>query len=199
MVGRDRCAGLSKIYLLLARKRHLPRAGPLPDGLRVSAKGAKGVYFCVFMNPRTSAAISSALVSSAKWPGVEYVDLRVRYVLAVAFRLSEVEREIVPAPEHQQPWLRFLYPFLPLWIGIDVRAIVVEEIALNLRLSWSVQERPLIGPKIGVIELNLRIVSDMARLRGCQRQQVFAQRFFVAGRSAQNARRVAQFAPRPSL
>ena len=33
--------------------------------------------------------------------GVEYVDLRVRYVLAVAFRLSEIEREIVPAPEDQ--------------------------------------------------------------------------------------------------
>ena len=31
---------------------------------------------------------------------VEYVDLRVRYVLAVAFRLAQIEREIVLAPEH---------------------------------------------------------------------------------------------------
>ena len=31
---------------------------------------------------------------------VEYVDLRVRYVLAVAFRLAEIEREVVLAPEH---------------------------------------------------------------------------------------------------
>jgi len=39
---------------------------------------------------------------------VEQVDLRVRYVLAVAFRLAEIEREIVLAPEDQKLWLRFL-------------------------------------------------------------------------------------------
>jgi hypothetical protein len=31
---------------------------------------------------------------------VEYVDLSVWYILAIAFRLAEVEREIVLAPEH---------------------------------------------------------------------------------------------------
>src|ERR1700741_4890172 len=38
----------------------------------------------------------------------ESVNLRVRYVFAVAFRLAEVEREIVLAPEDQQLWLRLL-------------------------------------------------------------------------------------------
>jgi hypothetical protein len=65
------------------------------------------LYFCVFMNSRTSTAISSVLVSS-EVPCVEYVDLRVQYVLAVAFWLAEIEREIMLAPEDQKPWLRLL-------------------------------------------------------------------------------------------
>ena len=32
---------------------------------------------------------------------VEYVDFRVRYVLAISFRLARIEREIVLAPEDQ--------------------------------------------------------------------------------------------------
>jgi hypothetical protein len=39
---------------------------------------------------------------------VEYVDLRVWYVLAIAFRLAKIEREIVLAPKNQKPWLRLL-------------------------------------------------------------------------------------------
>jgi len=88
-------------------------------------------------------------------PRVEYDDLRIRYVSAVAFRLAEIEREIVLAPENQKLWLRLLEPCLPLRISINVRAVVIEEIALNLRLPWRIQKCILVGPKIQIIELCL--------------------------------------------
>src|SRR5262249_48365050 len=65
-------------------------------------------------------------------------------------------------------------------LGRDVRAVVIEEITLNLRLPRRVQKGVLIGPKIRVIELDLRIGSNMARLRGCERHQVVAQRLFMS-------------------
>jgi hypothetical protein len=51
-----------------------------------------------------------------------------------------------------------------------------KNVALNLGLPWRVQEGIFISPKIGIIEFNLRIVSDVARLSGCKRQQVTPQR-----------------------
>ena len=69
--------------------------------------------------------------------GVENMNLRVGHILAIAFRLAGIEREIVLAPEDQKLWLRLLQPVLPLWISSDVRAIIVEQIGLNLRL-WAV-------------------------------------------------------------
>ena len=152
------------------------------------------------MKPCTSAAISSAFVSSAKCPASSTCTLSVRHILAVAFRLAEVEREIVLAPEHQKPRLRLLHPRLPLRIGIDIRAVVVEEIALNLRLPWCVQKGVFIRPEIRVVELNRSDRLQYGASLSLQAKEDFCvSASSCAGRSAQNARRVAQFAPRPSL
>jgi len=85
----------------------------------------------------------------------------------------------VLAPEDQELWLRRLHPCLPLWIGLDISAIVKEEVALNLCLPWRIWKCVFIGPKVRIIQLNLRIISDMARPRCRERQQVLAQRFFM--------------------
>ena len=63
------------------------------------------------------------------------------------------------APQNQKPGLGLLYPCLPLWIGIDIRAVVIKQIALNLRLPGRIQKGEFIAPKIGVIELDIRIIS----------------------------------------
>ena len=39
---------------------------------------------------------------------IEHVDFSARHILAVAFWLAGIEREIVLAPEDQKLWLRFL-------------------------------------------------------------------------------------------
>src|SRR5580704_16346 len=96
---------------------------------------------------------------------IENVNSSVRHVLAVAFRFAEVEREIMLAPDHQQARLLLAHPCLPFWVGVHVGTVVVEEVALNLRLPWRIQKCVLIGPKIRIVELNLRIISDMACLR----------------------------------
>ena len=86
-------------------------------------------------------------------PRVEDVDIRVRYVLAIPFRLADIKRGIVLAPEDQELRLGLLQPGLPFWVSIDIRSIVVEEITLNLSLPWRVQKCVLISPKIRVVEL----------------------------------------------
>src|ERR1044072_2796958 len=69
---------------------------------------------------------------------VQNSDLRVGDVFAVTFGLADIERRIVLAPEDQKLWPGLLQPGLPLGIRSDIRAVVVEQIGLNLRLSRGV-------------------------------------------------------------
>src|SRR5580704_6811569 len=71
-------------------------------------------------------------------PGVEYDDFCIRHVCAVAFRLAKIKREIMLAPDDKEPWLRSPHPRLPRCIGFDVSAVVIEEVALDLRLPWRI-------------------------------------------------------------
>ena len=100
-------------------------------------------------------------------PRVEYDYLRIRYIRAVAFRLAEIKREIMLAPNYEQPWLCSPHPRLPRCVGVDVGAVVIEEVALNLRLPRRIQKGILVGPKVRIIEINIRVISDVAYLRGC--------------------------------
>ena len=77
---------------------------------------------------------------------VDNVDFSVRHILAVAFRLAGVEREFILAPDHQQSRQLLAHPGLPLGIIFDVRAVVVEEVNLNLALAGLVEKVKLIGP-----------------------------------------------------
>ena len=56
---------------------------------------------------------------------VEYVDLRARYVLVIAFWFAKIEGEIVLALGDQALWLRLLHPYLPLWIGLDTATYLI--------------------------------------------------------------------------
>src|SRR5689334_594754 len=95
---------------------------------------------------------------------VEDMDVRFRHVLAVAFGLAEIERKIVLAPDDKKLRLRLLHPCLPFRIGLDVRPVIVEQVALNLCLPRLIEKIKLVCPKIRVISLGVRIVPDMARL-----------------------------------
>src|ERR1700686_1612460 len=87
----------------------------------------------------------------SKVPCVENVNLSVRYIPAIGFRLRELEREVIFAPNHQQPRLPFAHPCLPLGVRVDVRAVVIEEVALNIHLAGLAKKGKLIGPEIRVI------------------------------------------------
>ena len=67
--------------------------------------------------------------------GVEKVNLSVRHIVAIGVRLREIEREVLLAPHHQQERLLLAHPCLPLGVILHVRAVVVEEIALNVGLA----------------------------------------------------------------
>src|SRR6266851_5661789 len=97
--------------------------------------------------------------------GVENVNFSFRYILAVAFRLAQIEREVILAPDHQQARLLFAHPCLPLRIGIYVGSIVVKQVALNLGLAGLIEKVKFIGPQIGVVAFHVGIISNMARSR----------------------------------
>src|SRR6266436_3241344 len=94
---------------------------------------------------------------------VENVNLSVRYVPAIGFRLRNVERRVILTPNHQQPRLLFAHPCLPLGVGVDVRAVVIEEVALNIHLAGRAKKGKFIGPETRGIALDTRISPSMAR------------------------------------
>ena len=58
-------------------------------------------------------------------------------------------------------------------------SVVVEQIALDVCLAGLVQERVFVGPEIGIVLLGVRVVADVPRPRGVQREQVGPQRGLV--------------------
>src|SRR6266850_1503196 len=96
-------------------------------------------------------------------PCVEDVDLGLRHVAAIGLGFGRLERQVVLAPEDEKPGLPLAHPCLPLGIGVDVRAVVVEEVALNVGLAGLVEKSEFIGPEIRVIALHVGIASDVAR------------------------------------
>src|SRR3954462_12846694 len=94
---------------------------------------------------------------------IEDVDFGFRHIFVVTFRFSEIEREIVLTPNHEQTWLGLLHPCLPFWVGVDVRSIIVEKIALNFGLAGLVQKVKLVRPQIWIITFHIGIVPEVPR------------------------------------
>ena len=111
---------------------------------------------------------------------IEDVDFGFRYIFAVTFRFSEIEREIVLTPNHEQTWSSLLHPCLPFRIGVDVRSIIVEKIALNFGLAGLIQKVKLVGPQIRIITFHIRIVPNVPRSRCRERKEIGAKRAFVS-------------------
>src|ERR1700759_2876512 len=99
--------------------------------------------------------------------GIKDVDFGLRHIVSVSFRLAEIEGEIVLTPDYEQTRLLLAHPGLPFRISVDVRSIIVEEIALNFGLAGLVQEVKLVHPQVRCVTLHAGIVADMALSRGC--------------------------------
>src|SRR3989441_13271901 len=89
---------------------------------------------------------------------IEYVDFGLRQVAAIGLRFRKLERQVVFAPEDEKSRLLLAHPSLPLGVGVDVRAVVVEEVALNVGLAELVEKGKFIGPEIRVIAFQVGIV-----------------------------------------
>src|SRR5713226_3460991 len=110
---------------------------------------------------------------------IEDMEFGLRHVAAIGLRFRKLERQVVFAPEDQKPRLLLAHPSLPLGVGVDVRAVVVEEVTLNVGLAGLVEKGKFIGPEIRVIAFHVGIVPDMARARRRQRQEIGAKGAFV--------------------
>src|SRR5205814_10268406 len=100
--------------------------------------------------------------------GVEYKDPSARNISPIRLRLRQIEREIVFAPDHQQPRLSLAHPRLPGGIRFDVRAVIVEEVALNVGLTRLAEKSEFVSPEIGVVPFHVGIISDVASSSRCQ-------------------------------
>src|SRR5207249_7538609 len=93
--------------------------------------------------------------------GIENVNFSIRHVLAVALWLSQIKREVILTPDHQQARLFLAHPGLPLRVGIHIGSVVVEEIALDLSLVGLIKKVKLVSPEIGIVALDIRIISHV--------------------------------------
>src|SRR6266850_3089485 len=100
---------------------------------------------------------------------VENVDFGVGHVVAIGFGFRKLEGEVVLPPEDEQPRLLLAHPRLPLRIVVDVRAVVVEEIALDVGLPGLAEKGELVGPEIRVVAFHVGVVSDMTGARRRER------------------------------
>jgi hypothetical protein len=57
---------------------------------------------------------------------LQNVYFRIRHVAVIRLGLRLIKGQVVLPPKNQKARLGLLHPCLPLWIRIDVRAIVVE-------------------------------------------------------------------------
>jgi len=133
--------------ILMVRGRRSPR-GPSRRGARRSDKASD--QFGDFIRR-----------VQCEMTGVEKVNLSVRHIVAIGLR-REIEREVLLAPDHQQERLLLAHPCLPLGVILHVRAVAVEEIALNVALARLLEKIKFIGPEIRVIAFDVGIVADMA-------------------------------------
>src|ERR1700680_680232 len=64
-------------------------------------------------------------------------------------------------------------------MGVYVGPVVVEQIALNCRFTWTGKECVFIGPAVRIIALRMRGGAEMPLLRGLKRREVGTELFFV--------------------
>src|SRR5438445_8749950 len=110
---------------------------------------------------------------------IEDMHKSIPHVPPVRLRLRPVEGQIVLSPDHEESWLRLAHPRLPLGIGLDICAVVVEEIALNVGLARLIEKGELVRPEIRVVPVYVRIVADMPRPRGGERKKICPKRALV--------------------
>jgi hypothetical protein len=110
---------------------------------------------------------------------IQYVYFRVWHIFAIALRFAGIKRQVVLSPKHEKLRLSFLHPHLPFGVGVYVGSIVVEQVALDLRLAGTIQKREFVGPEIGIIKFHIRIVPDVACFGGSHRKQILSQILFM--------------------
>src|SRR6266481_5381773 len=66
---------------------------------------------------------------------IDNVDFGLRHIAAIGFGFRGVERGLILTPDHQQSRLLLSHPSLPFGVTLDVGAVVVEKVALDVGLA----------------------------------------------------------------
>jgi hypothetical protein len=99
---------------------------------------------------------------------VENMDLGLRYIPAIGVRLRDVEGGIMFSRDRQKARLAAMHPILLFGVRVDIGAVVVEHVALNVGLARSTEKGKFIGSQTRVIAINVGITTDITRSRSFQ-------------------------------
>lgn len=84
--------------------------------------------------------------------------------LLAANRIGAIHRKdgIMDAPYDERGWSAFAQVRLPLWIGCDVRLIVMDQVELDGIHAWTFEESDFVHPQIRVEAFRMRAPADMS-------------------------------------
>src|ERR1700727_155451 len=95
--------------------------------------------------------------------------LGVGYVSLVRLGAGHDERRIVTSPDDERRRSVLTQPGLPRRIRCDIRAIVVQQIALDFPLPWARKKRIFVSPVRRIVSLGTGAVSDVTKPRRFER------------------------------
>src|SRR5215467_8576835 len=103
-------------------------------------------------------------------PGVETMDFSLREVGQVRIASLGREEHVVLSPKDQRFRLTRAQELLPLGIQRNVGAIVVEQVEMQARRVWPLEEPNVRGPGVGAHELRALRAMQIDRLDGFRRK-----------------------------
>jgi hypothetical protein len=77
--------------------------------------------------------------------------------------------------------LPLVHPGLLFRVVFNVGSVVVEKVALNVRLAWRMEEVKFIRPQIWVVAVDVRVATGMPAPCRFERQEIWAQRALAGG------------------
>src|SRR6266567_6481336 len=157
----------------------IPIRKPIKTERELSCEKNSPFYFLLFIRRHEGPDELRNLIRCSierEMARIKDVDFGLRHVAAIGLRFRKLERQVVFAPEDEKLRLLLAHPSLPLGVSVDVCAVVVEEVALNVGLAGLVEKGKFIAPEIRVIPFHVGIVPDMAGPRRRQREEICAKR-----------------------
>src|SRR5215468_4911967 len=107
-------------------------------------------------------------------PGIEKLNLRIRYVPSKSFRSRRNKERVVLAPDRKQRWFGLAKVFLEFRVELHVRRIVQKQIELNLFVPGPFEQGRVQCVRLWRNTFRIRYTLDVLPAGSTRRQNSFA-------------------------